>query len=62
MGFGCFPLERGWGHIETNKPIAAPKLTADQLAEIVLDVREDEGFLTVRPPDGLLELAAEEPA
>ena len=35
MGFGCFPLESEWGHIETNKLIAAPKLTSGQLANMI---------------------------
>lgn len=42
MGFGCFRLEGGWGHLATNKSIAVPKLTPSQVAEIIKQARVNQ--------------------
>lgn len=47
MGFGCFTFERRWGHIETNKPIAAPKFTSDQLAGMIDQARANRSPIAI---------------
>jgi len=37
---GCFPLEKRWGHIDLNSPIAKPKYSAKQLISVVKQARK----------------------
>ncbi len=41
MAFGCFVLEKRWGHIDENKPIAEPRYSATQLVNRIDNAKKN---------------------
>jgi alpha-L-fucosidase-like protein len=47
MAFGCFPLERRWGHIDKNTPIQAPRVDAVTLARRITRAEKNRHPLAI---------------
>ncbi len=47
MAFGCFPLERRWGHIDKNTPIQAPRVDAVTLARRITRAKKNRHPLAI---------------
>lgn len=44
---GCFPLEKRWGHIDLNTPIAKPKFNLTQLTRFVTRAQQNRAPLSI---------------
>lgn len=44
---GCFTLERRWGHIDLDTPVAKPKHTLKQLTELVTKAQQNRYPLSI---------------